>query len=266
MKLEQADILITIYTCFANTKHGRRLANEIRYARYNNANVSNQEWVNLLGSDVNNLSHMLVTACLTEDFCSITQKYQPGFLSEKERALLSVAAVIHDQGEAIIGDITYSDKNNKHEVQEEQAFKKFQDEFSPNLPFEIKEQITLARSQVVFNSHTKLGKAFNAIERIGYLRTALRAEFLLESKKAGNSAPGLRWLVADVLTNQICQLVKYSKTYVAVNKYLADNNVRISRAFSSIRAEDFASYSKDQKSESVEALNDAQVIWSKWNR
>ncbi len=62
---------LDIHLSFAETIHGQKLAENVRYERYKPDDVTNQRWVELLGADVNNLTHLTLTYGLTRSL-SIT--------------------------------------------------------------------------------------------------------------------------------------------------------------------------------------------------
>lgn len=221
--------LIDIHNSFALTDSGRALSEMVRYEKYKSADITNDEWVKLLGSDVNNLSHLHLTYGLTRAFIKNAALTQPDFLNEEEQKVLQVAALIHDWAEAIVGDISYDDKT-ADDVDAEQAA--FEANVAAFYKGDAEDIIHIARTEVIFNKDSKLGQIFNAIERVGYLRTALRASGHLINGTAPSSAQsGLTWLVANVLSNQTTALIEHSATLKPVEEYLKNKKVDIDNAF-----------------------------------
>jgi len=239
-QLTHTDV-IGIYHDFASTPYGANLADSVRYEKYNLASLPNEQWRELLGPDVNNLEHMRVTYQLTQSFVRHSQAHQPGLLTATDATQLLVAAVIHDQGEALVGDISYGDKQTADTRKEQQLFAEHAAAFTPDASSMLRHYLARARDTIVFDSTTRLGRMFNAIERVGYLRTALRASQQLSDGNAGAAEPGLRWLVADVLSNQIKALEDY-RGYAAVDTYLTEHAASITAVFAQVQNDDFSHY------------------------
>jgi len=79
------------------------------------------------------------------------------------------------------------------------------------------------------NLDSKLGRAFNAIERLGYLRIALTAwerSKEIDQKSEAQLFASLRRLACEVVPNHHDQLVEYAKIYPPVALYL-DNQKEV---------------------------------------
>lgn len=95
--------------------------------------------------------------------------------------------------------------------------------------------IDRAREEVVCVKErtTPVSIAFSAIELLGYRRTALRAA---DQAKTGQQPKqvrlGLRWIVADVLGNQVAtKLMEHSQTFPGFQPYLEIKHRDITHAF-----------------------------------
>ncbi len=257
------ETIFAVHNTFAATEYGEKLSQSIRYEKYNIAHLTNEEWVRLLGADVNNLTHMPLTYGITQDFIRETARQQPDRLSSMDKSLLGVAAMIHDQGEAIVGDISYGDKTEADEAEEKLQLESNLDVFCPNISKPMRETIVQARDEIVFDSSSRLGRMFNAIERVGYVRTALRAAHHVQAQTAGEAETGLRWIVADVFNNQLIKLLEYATDYPAVNSYLFHQQAKISAAVSMVTTEDFANYGIDQHARETQ-FHTAVAAWDSW--
>jgi len=252
---------IGIYDGFAATPDGAVLGEEERYAKYNLTDLPHEQWTELLGPDVNNLAHMRVTYQLTQAFVRYSQVHQPGLLGpDADVPLLLIAAISHDQGEAKVGDISFGDKTAADTAREQQAFTEHADEFVPDASALLRHFLQRARDEIIFDHTTRLGSMFNAIERVGYLRTALRASQRLQQETAGEAAVGLRWLVADVLGNQTEALLDYTDDYAAVASYLGKHATAIDQAFALVTADDFRHYG-EQRDEKLARFTAAAQAW-----
>ncbi len=247
MHTERQPQLMDIHRAFSETEFGQTLADQVRYDRYKPADVTNERWVELLGADVGNLTHLPLTFGLTRDFITQLRQSQPGFLDEGEESVLQTAALIHDWAEAVVGDITYSDKSDEDEVEERNQLAGIIDKLEDNSP-ELRELIDRALEEVVFTPDTKLGQVFNTVERVGYVRTALRASQHVLESSAPDCEEGLRWIVADVFGNHPEALIERSFVYAPVKKYLLAKKDEISLAFRIVGPETFENYpTEDQR-------------------
>lgn len=260
---ELSEDVFAIHEAFAATEHGEILANKIRYEKYNLAQLANEEWIGLLGADVNNLTHMPLTYGLAKSFIRETEREGAVYLNEADQLLLKVAAIIHDQGESIVGDISFGDKTEDDEAEEKLQFEQNLESFCPGATIEMKKLIVRARDEVVFDSTTKVGKVFNAIERVGYIRTALRASTHVQNETAGNAEPGLRWIIADVFSNQPVKLIEYAGEYPAVRNYLLHQRDKITAAFGVVKPEDFENYGANQRVKETQ-FQEAYIAWQGW--
>lgn len=258
---------IEVHNEFSETKYGHTLADKVRFGRYKPTDVSNERWVELLGADVNNLTHMPLTYGLIRTFISHLETMQPDYLNTEEVHTLQAAAITHDWAEAIVGDVSFGDKTEEQEQEERAAFKKHLAQFYTG---DATELIDKARREVVFDhdGNTKLGEIFNATERIGYLRTALRASEHVLRQDALDCADGMRWLVADVLLQQVPTLLNYSNKFIPVESYLTNRQELISKSFELVDSnpEVFYNYAPDQQSTRHEQFNQAYEAWQSWIR
>lgn len=255
--------LYAIHEAFAQTPYGAQLAGQVRYERYKPLTVTNEEWVTLLGADVNNLTHMPLTYGLAKDFVRVMDAEDPGALSEHDKVLLCVAALTHDWGEAVIGDITYSNKTEQDEVEEQSAFSEHLAGFCVGQSGVLIELVEQAADEVVFNKETRLAGMFNAIERVGYMRTALRAAGKAQIDQLPEANTGLRWLVADVFSNHPAVLTEVAEDFPPVRQYLLAQEGRITEAFEGIKPDIFVNYGDTADSKRA-AVEHGCVMWQAW--
>lgn len=265
-----------VHRVFSATPEGQTLSTKVRYDRYRPSHISERQWVKLLGVDVDNLRHMPLTLGLARTFLhycdnATTKPEQATFsLEEKEQILL--AATIHDWGESIIPDITVDKKTLEDEEREAVVIQDLvsQLELKHN-PQALREKMDKAHRQVFAPNvkQTKLGMAFNAIERLGYLRTGLiawdRSEY---SEIVGDDAvltESLQWLTNNVLLNQIPNLLSYSNVYPPVAVFLARNSSRISHAFETMPDDVFSRYEAEDQEKYRAKYELAQAHWQESN-
>lgn len=255
-----------IHKEFEKTDFGQTLAGRVRYERYKPVDATNERWTKLLGADVNNLTHLTLTYGLTQDFIRTTGKLQPDYLNVEDEELLQVAALIHDWAEAIVGDVSFGDKTAENEKEEQAAFESHLAEFYTG---DATELVNRARREVVFDhtGESKLGKVFNAIERVGYLRTALRATTHVLNGDAPDCDSGLRWLVADVFSQQPTVLMEYAETFLPIKQYLQNQSEMISRAFALTEHGGdtvFDNYPPEQREIKRSQFGQSYLAWQNW--
>lgn len=203
-------------------KHKEQLSSSVRYERYRTTE-SLQRWVDLLGPDVLALTHPHATSRITEDFIAFNSS-NGITLSEDQKTLLSLTPWVHDLGELIldgdgVGDISYEFKTDEHEKKEVIIFQRVISDLSDRVS---KTSMDIAYREIAMSRETLLGRMFNAIERIGYLSTAMRAFIGVDGERIVN----WKGLVGNVLSNQIEPLLAYSNEYPYV-KYVLENNKQL---------------------------------------
>ena len=253
-----------IHQSFSETEHGQRLADNVRYERYKPEGVSNERWVEVLGPDVNNLSHLTFTYGLTKSFVHQLEKTDPNCLTDQEKGTLSVASLIHDWAESVVGDLSWDEKCKDAEAEEAAAFDKSLADFYDGESSDIKEQIKLARDEVIYNPESKLGRIFNAIERAGYIRTALRASKHVIKGDAKDCEDGLRWIVGDVFGNHIIKTLEYANDYPPIYQLITDRTDDISDAFSVVNSKVFENYKPNQVYNEIQEYIAATQAWEEW--
>jgi hypothetical protein len=257
--------LMTIHYAFAETEEGEKLASRIRYEKYKPAEVSNERWLELFGADVNNLDHMLLTRGLTRSMVRHLKQDRPGYLAPREEDVLEVAALIHDRGEASTkkGDVSYSDKTDEDNAEEMVQLAALLDRQHSEDLGGVKSLVTDA-FEVVRDSETKLGLVFNTVERIGYMRTALRAAEHIKDGTAPDCEEGLRWIVADVFGNQLKVLIRRIPEHPPIRTYFESKTTEIWEAFKVVKNETFANYVPEKQQAKEEAFEAACREWYQW--
>ncbi len=178
-----------IHLIFANSSYGKKLKSEIRFGPYKPQSLTNQEWIKILGRDVNNLYHMPFTSRLTirflngcsSPYASWNKKLSDlAIFNQAEKDALVLAATIHDWAESVIGDIPAPLKTLDQEKEELKVLKGLVVELlgSRSKYKQFVPTINSAIDNVIENRNSKLGMAFDAIERMGYYKVGLRAWIL----------------------------------------------------------------------------------------
>ncbi|HUA13083.1 MAG TPA: hypothetical protein VL989_01110 [Candidatus Sulfotelmatobacter sp.] len=246
MGIEDRTGFMGIHQSFAETELGETLASRVRYTTYKPEEVTNERWEELLGADVNNLDHLALTYGLAKSMVRHLREERPDFLTPHEEDVLLVTALIHDWAEAIVGDINYNDKTPEQEAEEMRQLSAILGQHYDDDTTGIRE-LVLEASEVVSSPDSKLGKVFNTIERIGYMRTALRASEQARSGKAEDCAVGLKWLYSDVLGNHTVTLIERSEEYPMLRGYLLNQQHVIFSAFVGMSADVFMNYPPEKR-------------------
>lgn len=231
---------IDLYRDFALSSHGQKLIGKIRFERFKPDSVDSDQWKSLLGADVDNLRHEKLSIGIARQFVrhchAPDQRYWQDAVGEDaiftlpEQAILFATAAKHDEPEAILSDISFDQKTDDDHDEEMIVMRQM-------LAESLKDENVSQHILEILNDkkgETKLGRAFNAIERIGYLRTGLTA--WSQSRLADNEIlqRGLEGLTNNVLINQTEKLLRYAGIYPAVRTFLAVNADRITDAFRSL--------------------------------
>jgi hypothetical protein len=254
-----------IYAEFARTPYGERLGNSVRWEKYNTSNLSDKAWVDLLGDDANNLYHMRVTYEIAKQFIEYQNASDNEPIDQVSGSLILLAAIVHDQGEAIVGDISYGDKSQQHEHDEISAFEGHFAAMNPGMDTITRALAKSAIRSVIFDSSTPEGAAFNAIERVGYFTTALSVADKRDQIEDPEVARGIDWLIADVLLHQIASLIECAKTYSLPYELLKANAGMIHQLFTTTRTDVFDNY-KEEAPKKQERFVKAQQLWTDFCR
>jgi hypothetical protein len=272
--------LAELHSVFSKTEYGQNLAENVRFEKYKCSETTNEQSISLLGSDVNNLQHMPLTVGLTRDMIGQLNYRNPlsDFdpqtnpndvrsieVSEPEAQLLCLAAMIHDWGESIWGDTTYDQVSANRAIEEETV-----SEIIRVLPLADDQEFLMqlaAAKDIAFNDSTKLGRIFNTVERVGYLRTALRATEHAQNDSLPHNSEGLVWLTENVIGNQLTELITRATEYPPVFSYLTVMNGAIRSAINLVKQHPqvFGYYSSPQEQAKKQLqFDDAELSFKRW--
>lgn len=221
-----------IYELFADSPYGEVLRQRVRYGAYKPGELSNGEWVKILGPDVNNLEHLKTSLAVAQDFVYRARdphpEWRPGAEKIKfargEEELLCLTAIIHDWGEAVVGDILWHRKTSDIDAEKEfAALNRIIEELCrPRYEKLLMEKIYLAADIAFLKGDSVLNQAFNAIEHIGYANNVFRAW----KERLNHNGLVLQVLsgIAKKLTgDHLATWQRYSKLYPATHYQLLEN-------------------------------------------
>lgn len=236
-----------------------RSSENIRYARYRTTE-SPEEFATLLGDDVRFATHPKVTYKIARSFINSQNKGDSSeHISDVERDLIYTASLVHDWGELKIdgqgcGDKTFDQHTLTDEQEEGIIFEKL---ISRMKDVPDREYVSRAYREVVEDKTSKLGRMFNAIEKIGYLNTALRAYLGFNGIRIAN----WKGLVGNVFSNQIIPLLGYQKDYNLVRETFERNFQVIFQAFQDISGENIPPDHEGKPSFDKDKLIQARIAW-----
>ena len=219
-----------IYDLFADSPYGKALSQKVRYAHYKPEGLSNEEWVRILGPDVNNLEHLRETLKITNEFIDRARNPHPEWrldklnFSPEEEELLRLAAIVHDWGEAMTGDIGWHRKTSETDVAKEFAalHKIIEEVCRPELDNALLKKIYRAADIAFMREGSRLDQAFNAIEYIGYGNNALRAWSERENY-SGEMQELLAGLGKKLIVENFPICEKYAEIYPGNHYFILQN-------------------------------------------
>lgn len=283
----------TVYKTYSRTMYGRKLAKRARYDRLRPANYSVKYWERLLGTDVNNLHHMRQSVRVAQWFVRHENAVNPRSFLRREALLLSVTGALHDQAEAIVGDIPYGRKSKYVVKKELRVLQEYETAFAPRLKGPALMIYRFGRDKIVFNkSSQKLPTAFKTIELLGFAKNTIRALHRLDqiskgqlsgkqkrflglqnNHRAGEVRTSLERLVAEVLGSGVFgQLIKLGQKYPSVHIFLNEHETEITRGFASVKGNTFDWYesgedagaTSGEKESRMNHFDEQKQIWEQW--
>lgn len=224
------NFLESVFNQFRNSKFGKKLNTQVRYEVFKPKDMSVDLWVEYLGPNGNNLEHMQNT------YEQSLQLLKNDDLELDDKNLIYLAALTHDWGEAIVGDINYSKKNDEDENAEKEAFVTIVKEVISDI--QTQELLIDTYLNIAMDRNTRLGHIFNTIERIGYLSDALRMTELLDSRKFDKDEENIfRKVINGIIPYQTTALIERSEKYDFLQKYLNSNRISINSMLKYINRE-----------------------------
>jgi len=241
----------------AESRYGRILKGKPRFDYYRPNTTPVEKWIELLGPDVDNLLHMPYTFSLAREFLENNKDFD-----SNEKIALLFCAMTHDMQEAITGDRRKPDKTDSEEKMEAELLASILGEVLASEIDAVKlAELTTTVKEIMIDEHSKLGRAFSAIEKLGYAKTALRA---WEIKKQGGLIhygenplqTGLGMLAHSVFTHQAFKMVDYAEDFSFMRSFLAENVGEITEILE--ESEEFETY------ENAKIMNLSVKSWDRF--
>lgn len=214
-----------IHDKFANSSYGETLNKNVRFSRFKPENVSLNDWVKMLGADVNNLNHLLLTFGLARNFIGSMDED----LSLEDKRILCLTAITHDWAESVTGDIPFPEKTKNDEKNELKILKHLLYKFLSNENYENQIQDKeLDRVCNILSGNDELSLIFKTVEEIGYLRTGLNAWRKIDTYDNQELNDSLLDLALDVVNHNLAPLIDRSKKYPQLINFLINSSDIIS--------------------------------------
>lgn len=166
-----------IYADLEQTFYGQELEANVRFGTFKPDFVTNEEWCEMLGDDVNNYRHMEFTAGITAWYIEQSELLGHPFTQEEQDTLM-LTAYTHDFAEAIDGDVPDPEKDTSEQAKALERFSHF-----AVAQYVAAEDTTDLVMDVTQGKHD-LSDHFRAIEVIGYLTSGIKAgDVMMEINK-----------------------------------------------------------------------------------
>ncbi len=214
-----------IHETFSRSIFGKKLRESPRFHIFKPDDVNTRHWVEILGDDVNNLNHMIVTLGIAEGFVGSLN----GAISLEDKRIICLTAIIHDWAEAVMGDIPLPQKTDEDEKREITVLKELFEIFLTTNKYGHKvptEQ--LDRVCDILSGDDELSLVFKTIEEMGYMKTGLRAWVKKDDFEGQELEESLFNLSIDVINRHLVPLIERSRLYPPVMDFLLENADTIS--------------------------------------
>ena len=233
---------------------GENLQRGLRYGPYRPEQVAEDYWRFVFGADVDNYKHMQLTRHQTAWVIRHNERddlgLPPVVLTEWEQDAARFMATVHDwaEGHSQIGDVHYDEKQLLGGDEEATLLSRYVEDYLRSVDHPQAGELTsLVRRIEEDKEGHLLGRVFNSVEKLGYVRTALIAwreslvdspDFALHPVRRSDSDTDLtincRTLAHNVLANQIPKLLHYAEEFPAVRLALYRNAPEIGQAFTGL--------------------------------
>jgi hypothetical protein len=210
--------LFQVQHAIRNSPVGDQLSKIERWQKFR-SNETLDEWIDLLGPTAVVLTHQ-------EHFLEFVLFWIKN-LDEPTLRQFSLAASVHDMGEAKLGDIASTEKTVADELKEVD----FALEAILSLPLDHPLILELLHSyqEVVKGDNESLHYIFKALERTEYLNTAIH---LFEKLASGKEMEKGWSMIARVLSFDFPKVINYAESLPnIVGEYLATNRELIEQMF-----------------------------------
>lgn len=174
---------------FTDSEHGKKLNQQLRWKPAKTEGTTDDQWRKTFGADVNNLLHLDLSYGFVRAFLRKIKKCEELTMEDAEIFLLT--SQTHDWQEAITDDKSAIYKTEDDETLEMNILRKMLNDYIPEDKASKSPKIPRVISTLT-DKETLLYRMFNAIEKIGYLRTAKRAYLVKDVYSTDQFSPHQR--------------------------------------------------------------------------
>lgn len=147
----------------------------------------------------------------------------PGIFTEAQVSQLYSIAPSHDMGEHRVGDVKFDEKTDGHHKLEMQAlFEILNDSLHDEVEVFERGEYIESVIDALSDTKTKVGEAYYAVERIGYMNAAFYAWGNIEGPDS-DLQRSLKLLAHQVVPSHIPEMVRLAKKYPYLDYYLTEN-------------------------------------------
>lgn len=196
---------------YGESELGMELVKRTRFDKLRMPHTSADQWVQLLGADVNNYRHMRLTLGLAKSFL---RRLDWENLTVEDLEVLMLAATTHDWAEAITFDIDYDKKGQNEEELEKDLLAGLLHEFIPE-DKASKAPRAPRVLETLYERDSKLWLLFNLVEKIGYVRTGINA-YRRSHRAQGEQAERLTFMGKMTVANHAHFLLEHSERFPAL--------------------------------------------------
>lgn len=257
-----------IHRRYAGSRFGQLLAGQRRWKRFMPAAIPGDQWARApLGADMNNLQHMPLVMGMTRSY--LKHQDPAKVLNRTDSQILMLASITHDWAEAITDDIMF-DLKTVAEDDDEATIMLFL--LRRMLGSRLSRETLMQVYSTVKDRNSRLGRIFNAIERVGYMRSGLNAwqgsihprgemmrELPLEVEQELRQS--LLWMANNVAANQTQALLEYAEIYRPIEVYLDSVKTQITRLFNGMPVSIFHKYPEAEQPAKVQLFLKADQAW-----
>ncbi|QQS19410.1 hypothetical protein IPL85_03945 [Candidatus Saccharibacteria bacterium] len=280
-----------VYREFAATGFGDMLKDTPRYHRFIPDGFSTEQWERLIGPDGNNLHHMRQSIAVAAWFVDTENNIKPGTFSYKEAQELTVTAAMHDQGEAVVGDIEYGRKSRNQREKEARTLVEYEASFVPKLGGMILTVYRRGQDIAFGDKMQKMPGAFKTVELMGFMNNTLSS--LQQIRRLEHAALGDRYmtllgidsdedreaaivalkrLTTEVLGSGVVgDLIECGKRFPSAQNYLQLHASQISKGMEGVLEETFGWYDKEdpgatsgERRRRLEKFHQQKNLWRVW--
>lgn len=232
---------LDLYTKFAASDAGKRLAGQPRFSKYRPEHILPGEWVATLGPYADLLRVAEAAYADAKEFLTGLPNEGPNSLDTNEQHLVLLAAITSPWTKVDGGDVDYESHNSQDETRERDSYRQIYQKLVGD-----NEKTLALLVATLFDNDSKTGRVYSAVKRVGYIKVAAKALEISGDTKDPLLKSHLQWMAAGVLSNQTHKATEYAKLYPPMQSFVSKNRSAISSMFTLIPAEIFTRHGQTE--------------------